>query len=226
MVRMLMATLVAASLTGAAAAANSNDDADDETTGKTAEAKAEDRGWFSRANPFSPLVNPEAPKKKTETDPSPEATSPEAAPEGTVAGQVPQTPRDEAGGAAQSTVPVLNGILFSDRLVIAIVSDAIAKTGDLLDGYRITSINRDTVVAEKDGKRYIMTTRRPQAQLDMPPQAVPERAAATAATGADAETPSSPPSQTADSTKAGTQTPAKGASEPTQTAPDGAERTP
>jgi len=94
--------------------------------------------------------------------------------------ETPQVPKDEAEGAAQSAVPVLNGILFSDRLVIAIVSDAIAKTGDLLDGYRITSITRDTVVAEKQGRRHIMTTRRPQAQLDMPPPAVPGGAAAPA----------------------------------------------
>jgi len=218
---MLMATLLAASLTGvAAAAANSKDAAGTPTT------KGEDRGWFSRVNPFSPLINPEAMNKKTEPVVPPEGTSPGAAPEGTVATGVSRTPKDEAEGEAQPAVPVLNGILFSDRLVIAIVSDAIAKTGDLLDGYRITSITRDTVMVEKEGQPYIMTTRRSMAQLNAPPQAAGKGATRATAPGPDRETLSSPSPETVDNADAGPHAPAKGASEPTQPTPQGAERTP
>ncbi|KPK47568.1 MAG: hypothetical protein AMK72_08300 [Planctomycetes bacterium SM23_25] len=222
---MLIATLVAASLTGVAAAAEPSKDAADTPAVETAPAAKEDRGWFSRVNPFSPLVDSAA-TKKTEPGLLPEGTLPEGVAGAAASPETPQVPKDEAEGAAQSAVPVLNGILFSDRLVIAIVSDAIAKTGDLLDGYRITSITRDTVVAEKQGRRHIMTTRRPQAQLDMPPPAVPGGAAAPAVTCPDDETPSSALPQTADNTPAGPHVPATGASESTQAAPDGAEQTP
>ena len=167
-IRILMASLVAASLTGAAAAAESKDAADskdavDDATVKTtqtAPAKAEDDNWFSRLNPFSPLVNP-GEEKKADPDPPPEGTVPDAMAGSVAAPEASQTQEDKAEG--QATMPVLNGILFSERLVIAIVSDAIAKTGDLVDGYRITSITEDTVVAAKQGDQYIMTTRRPQA---------------------------------------------------------------
>jgi len=223
---MLMAALLAASLTGVAAAAANSKDAADKSAAGTPTTKGEDRGWFSRVNPFSPLINPEAMKKKTEPATLPEGTSPKAAPEGTVVAEGSQTPKDEAEGEAQPTVPVLNGILFSDRLVIAIVSDAIAKTGDLLDGYCITSITRDTVVVEKEGQPYIMTTRQPIAQLDAPPQAAGEGATRATAPGPDRETLSSPSPKTADNTDAGPHAPAKGASEPTQPTPQGVERTP
>ncbi len=219
-----MAALLAASLTGAAAAAANSKDAADKSAAGAAATKGEDRGWFSRVNPFSPLISPEEMNKKTEPATPPEGASPEATPEGTVAAEVSQTPKDEAEGGAQPTVPVLNGILFSDRLVIAIVSDAIAKTGDLLDGYRITSITQDTVVAEKEGRPYIMTTRRPIAQLDAPPQAAGEGATRATAPGLDYKTPSSPSPEMADKNKAGAT--AKGASEPTQATPQGAEQTP
>ena len=226
MIRTLMATLLAASLTGVAAAAANSEDTADQPAAGTATTKVEDRGWFSRVNPFSPLINPEAMTKKTDPVVPPEGTSPGAAPDGTVAAEGSQTPKDEAEGEAQPTVPVLNGILFSDRLVIAIVSDAIAKTGDLLDGYRITSITRDTVVAEKEGQPYIMTTRRPMAQLNAPPQAAGKGATRATAPGPDRETLLSPLLKTADKTDAGPHAPAKGASEPTQPTPQGAERTP
>lgn len=224
MIRMLMATLLAASLTGVAAAAANSKDAAGQSAAGTPTTKVEDRGWFSRVNPFSPLINPEAMTKKTDPVVPPGGTSPGAAPEGTVAAEVSQRPKAE--GEAPPTVPVLNGILFSDRLVIAIVSDAIAKTGDLLDGYRIASITRDTVMVEKEGRPYIMTTRRPMAQLNAPPQAAGKGATRATAPGPDRETLSSPSLQTADKTDAGPHAPAKGASEPTQPTPQGAERTP
>ncbi|HUU90383.1 MAG TPA: hypothetical protein VM238_04150 [Phycisphaerae bacterium] len=231
MVRILMASLVAASLTGAAAAAESKEIADpkgaagDATvkTTQTDPAKAEDRGWFSRLNPFSPLVDPEA-KKKTDPNPPPEGTLPQDVAGAAVAPEASQTQQEKAEG--QATMPVLNGILFSERLVIAIVSDAIAKTGDLVDGYRIISITEDTVVAAKQGGRYIMTTRRPQAQLDTPAQAAPRKPTDPAAPGSDPESPSSGPAQTADKTGVGPPGPDTGASESIQAASDEAEQKP
>jgi len=221
-----MASLVAASLAGAAAAAESKDAADSKgaanddaaKTAQTTPAKAEDRGWFSRPNPFSPLVDPDE-EKKTDPDPLPDGTAGAAA-----TPEASRTQEDEAEDP--STMPVLNGILFSERLVIAIVSDAIAKTGDLVDGYRITSITQDTVVAAKEGKRYIMTTRRPQAQLDAPAQAAPRKPADPAGPSADRKTPSSGPAQTADKTRVGPPGPDTGASESIQAAPDEAEQQP
>ena len=221
-----MAGLVAASLTGAAAAAeskdaaDSNDAANDDAakTAQTTPAKAEDRSWFSRVNPFSPLVDPEE-EKKTDLDPLPEGT-----PGAPATPEAPQTQEDEAEDP--STIPVLNGILFSERLVIAIVSDAIAKTGDLVDGYRITSITEDAVVSTKEGKRYIMTTRRPQAQLDTPGQTAPEKPTDPAAPSANRKTPLSGPAQTADKTGAGSPGPVMGASESIQAALDEAVQKP
>jgi len=132
MTRTLTAVLVAASLTTAIAADPTDDD--DEAAAKAAQTKQEDRGWFSRINPFSPLGNPG--EATTEPGPTPDGTVPDAVAGAATGSEASPAPKDE--DEAQSTVPVLNGILFCDHLVIAIISDAIAKTGDLLDGYRIT----------------------------------------------------------------------------------------
>jgi hypothetical protein len=214
MTRTLTAVLVAASLTAAVAADPT--DADDKAAAKAAQTKQEDRGWFSRVNPFSPLGNPGA--ATTEPDPPPDGTVPDAVAGAATGSEASPAPKDEA----QSTVPVLNGILFCDHLVIAIISDAIAKTGDLLNGYRITSITHDTVLAEKDGRQHIMTTRRPQAQLDVPRGTVPGKATKPAAPDNRGKTPSSASPKTADTTGAGPHAPAMGVSESVQAAPDGA----
>ena len=214
MTRTLTAVLVAASLTTAIAADPTADD--DEAAAKAAQTKQEDRGWFSRINPFSPLGNPG--EATTEPGPTPDGTVPDAVAGAATGSEASPAPKDE--DEAQSTVPVLNGILFCDHLVIAIISDAIAKTGDLLNGYRITSITHDTVLAEKDGRQHIMTTRRPQAQLDVPRGTVPGKAAKPAAPDNRGKTPSSESPKTADSTGAGPHAPAMGASESVQAAPD------
>jgi len=220
--RTLMAALVATSLVGVAAAAEATDAAD-EATDQTTPTKAEDRGWFSRLNPFSPLIKPQGPEQ-TEPDTPAEGTVPETVAPTPVAPEASEAPKSEAED--RSTVPVLNGILFSRHLVIAIVSDAIAKTGDLVDGYRVTTITQDTVVAEKAGKRYIMTTRRPEAQLDVPPQPVPDKATDLTAPIPNHETPSSAASENADDTGAGSQGPDRGTSGQTRPALNEAEQTP
>ena len=129
----------------------------------TPETEAKDRGWFSRVNPFSPLINPEA-MKKTSGDVLPEDVKPSGTPD--AATPKAASPATQAQPAPE--IPKLNGVLFSEHMVIAIVNDTIVKIGDLVDGYRITSIGRDTVEAQKGRVRFRMTTRRPQAEAETP----------------------------------------------------------
>lgn len=231
--RLLAATVVVANLAGAAwaATADAKDASPDATAApaapaapaaaapaSTPETEAKDRGWFSRVNPFSPLINPEA-MKRTPGDVSPEDIRPPETPDAT-------TPTKAAAPATQAQpapeIPKLNGVLFSERMVVAIVNDTIVKVGDLVNGYRITSIGRDTVEAEKGRVRFRMTTRRPQAEAETPTPATAEPASATPAE----KTQSSIPPQTADKPGVDESTPGSEGTRPASAATEGCEQAP
>ena len=112
-------------------------------------------GWFSRINPFAPIVRLEETQK-----PEPEPT---AAP-------APLAEPSKAAAAARAAEPPrpvllkLNGILFSTRMPVALINDGIVGVGDAVEGYRIASIGPDLVTAEKQGVRYVLTPRCPTAR--------------------------------------------------------------
>jgi len=182
-----------------------------QTDAATEAAKASGLGtsWFSRGNPFAPLVTAEKPK-----DPEgAEVLAPEdramkaAAPAG--APVAPATP------VAAPAVPKLNGILCSGGLALAIVDDSICKVGDEVRSYRILSITPEGVLAEKEGKRYVMTTRQPSAQAVAAPVVPPPPEAPPAAETGEKTGLSGPP-ESADKPPAG---PAGGSPEGSVSAP-------
>ncbi len=191
-----MAAIAAGCLMGAGSAAAQDaakdapkDAAKDTATGASTDAakqdaaaaeaaKASGKGvnWFSRGNPFAPLTPTEKPKEPEPDipEPDPDEVGPKIV--------VPAGPPAVAKAAEPVPVmPKLNGVLFSDRLTVAIVDDALVKAGDVVGLYRIVSIDRDTVLAEKEGQRYVMTTRQPAAHLVLASAAAPKPAAAEAA---------------------------------------------
>jgi len=158
--------------------------------------KAEEKkaGWFSRTNPFAPLVGtPEAKPAAPESAAPAETTPPTEAPKPAA----PAAPAETAPKTAPET-PRLNGILFSNRLAVAVVNDTIVKVNDQVAGYRVTSIGPDLLVAEKNGVRYVMTPRQPTAQVQAAPPASPPAPAGAAAEPPKDQTQSSGPAQTAD----------------------------
>ena len=114
--------------------------------------KAEEKAppYYSRSNPFAPLPRPEDSRERI---PAPD--------EEAAARPAPPPVPSEAQAPA---VPKLNGILFSVAMPLAIINDSLVKAGEPVGEWRITSITPDTVTAEKEGVRYVMTPRRPLAQ--------------------------------------------------------------
>jgi hypothetical protein len=153
-------------------------------------AKASGKGvnWFSRGNPFAPLTPTEKPKEPEPDipEPDPDEVGPKTI--------VPAGPPAVVKAAEPAPVmPKLNGVLFSDRLTVAIVDDALVQAGDAVGSYRIVSIDRDTVLAEKEGQRYVMTTRQPAARLVLAAAAAPRPASAEAAPPSPAVVQAPPP---------------------------------
>jgi hypothetical protein len=173
MARSLLALVLVMGLAGTSAAAGKDAPAAGKDVPDAKGAPSgKDQKWFASPNPFAPLASPESPKEK-----------PAAADEGTPRMESPRIPvpyvAAPAAPAAPSTAPAapkLNGILFSARLIVAIVDDTLVKIDDEVGGLRIKSITVDTVLAEKEGTRYVMTTRRPNAQAL--PEAPAEKSAA------------------------------------------------
>lgn len=160
-------------------------------------AKASGMGvnWFSRGNPFAPLVTTEKPKESETEVPGPDEGAPKATGPAAPAA-APATP------APAPVVPKLNGILCSGGLALAIVDDSICRVGDEVKSYRILSITSEGVLAEKEGKRYVMSTRQPLAQAVAAPVVPPPPAGPPAAEAGD-KTESSESPQSADKTPAG-----------------------
>ena len=121
--------------------------------------KAEEKAppYYSRSNPFAPLPRPEDSRERVPAPPDEEASARPAPP------PVPSEAQAPAAQAAPA-VPKLNGILFSAAMPLAIINDSLVKAGEPVGEWRITSITPDTVTAEKEGVRYVMTPRRPLAQ--------------------------------------------------------------
>jgi hypothetical protein len=153
----------------------SKDAAKQDAAAEAAKASGKDVNWFSRGNPFAPLTPTEKPKEPELEMPAPDPA--EVGPKTVVPAGPPAVAKAPEPAPA---MPKLNGVLFSDRLTVAIVDDTLVKAGDVVGLYRIVSIDRDTVLAEKEGQRYVMTTRQPAAQPVLVPAAAPQPAAAEA----------------------------------------------
>jgi len=195
MARSFLALVLVASLAAAAAAPKDTPAAGKDVPDAKGAPAAKDQKWFSSSNPFAPLANPEPPKEK----PAPASDEGTPRPESPrVAAPYAASPAAPAAPSAAPAMPKLNGILSSVRMTVAIVDDTLVKVGDEVGGMRIKSISVDTVLAEKEGARYVMTTRRPAAQAL--PEGAPEKAASAGAAncGPEGETVSSASPETAD----------------------------
>ncbi|MBE3069989.1 MAG: hypothetical protein IMZ66_07110 [Planctomycetes bacterium] len=174
---------------------NGTDEEAEKAAAEAAKASGMGVSWFSRGNPFAPLVTTEKPKESDAEVLGPDERVPKAA--------APEVAAVASATAAQAPVmPKLNGILCSGGLALAIVDDSICKVGDEVAGYRILSITPEGVLAEKEGKRYTMSTRQPQAQAVAAP-VVPPPPAGPPAAAAGEKTELSGPAESADKPPAG-----------------------
>jgi hypothetical protein len=130
-------------------------------TPPASQPKAEEKTppYYTRSNPFAPLSQPDESKERMPPPPTDEAA---IRPDAVRTPAAPGAPQAE--DAAAQTTPRLNGILLCGKLTLAIVNDSLVKADDLVGEWRITSIAADTVTAEREGVRWVMTTRRPVAQ--------------------------------------------------------------
>lgn len=52
---------------------------------------------------------------------------------------------------------ILSGIVFNEKSPMAVINNKTVRPGDIIDGTRIVSINRKSVIVERSGKQFQLT---------------------------------------------------------------------